>query len=147
MNRQFQIAQKNFPRSNSGMSNHVGWHSNLDLQILTPGTWSLTGVDSGLSVRQARTDPLFKWRLNFNGFTTITMRMSTGNDKLYVWSSPTMTATVSGGAGTDKLSVPVDGPPSLAIDTGSTITTPGNLPINYAGFETVTLWDLNGPAN
>ena len=119
----------------------------VDLQILTPGTWSLTGVDSGLSVRQARTDPLFKWRLNFNGFTTITMRMSTGNDKLYVWSSPTMAATVLGGAGTDRLSVPVDGPPSLAIDTGSTITTPGNLPINYSGFETVTLWDLNGPAN
>ncbi len=122
-------------------------NDDVDLEILTPGMWSLTGLNAGLAVRQVRTDPLFKWRLNFNEFTTITMRMSSGTDKLSVWSSPTMAATVLGGPGNDKLSVPVDGPPSLAVDTGSTITTPGNLPINYAGFETVTAWDLNGPAN
>ena len=122
-------------------------NDDVDLEILTPGTWSLTGLGAGLAVRQVRTDPLFKWRLNFNEFATITMRMSSGTDKLSVWSSPTMAATVFGGPGIDKLSVPVDGPPSLAVNTGSTITTPGNLPITYAGFETVTAWDLNGPAN
>ncbi len=121
----------------------------IDVEVLNPGTWSLStqAAGTGLALRQVRTDPLFKWRLNINAVDRITMRMSIGDDKLYVVPSPTMVATALGGPGIDRLSIPVDGDISQAVDTGSTVTTPGNLPVAYAGFESVTLWNLNGPGD
>ncbi len=117
-------------------------NDDIDLEVLNPGTWSVTGLfdGAGITVRQVRTDPLYKWRLNFDGFVRITMRMSAGDDKLYVVPSPFMVATVLGGPGSDRLSVPVTGDITQAVDTGASVLTPGNVPVAYAGFESVVLW-------